>query len=74
MANFLGRSDVLATKNEEVTNLLRAEVEAMRRNPWALASGPLPEKSLPAVHPAKLPAWQAKVAAETASREPQLSA
>lgn len=38
MAGFLGRPDVLAMKDEEAAVLLQMQVEALRKNPWAMAS------------------------------------
>ena len=37
MGAFLGRPDVLAVKDQNATELLRKEVELLRKNPWALA-------------------------------------
>jgi hypothetical protein len=75
MSHFLGRPDVLAMKNEEAEKLLRAQVEAMRKNPWAIciqdqASPPaFAAAQQPAIAstPQPLPAWQAKVSAESAA-------
>lgn len=35
MSGFLGRNDVLAMKNDEVKDLLRTQVELVKKNPWA---------------------------------------
>ncbi|MDE3015617.1 MAG: hypothetical protein KGI29_01665 [Pseudomonadota bacterium] len=74
MAQFLGKPDVLAMRDEEVTALLRAQVEAMRKNPWAMAEDALPDQPN-VVTPAKAgsTAWQDKIAAAPAAA-PQLSA
>lgn len=76
MAGFLGRSDVLAMKDEEACKQLRLQVEALRNNPWAQAVHAYQQQEgqhAPAVNEAdapcrkcpeeKLPAWQAKMAA-----------
>lgn len=77
VAGFLGRPDVLAIKNEDAAKLLREQVEALRKNPWAMASAAhtAPAADTSAVpKPENIPAWQAKVAAQgTAADTPQLS-
>jgi len=75
MAKFLGRPDVLAMKDEEVTNLLRRQVESLRRNPWAVAetaSQPAEKRIAAALSAKDGPAWQGRLAAE--SPAPHLSA
>ncbi len=76
MAKFLGRPEVLAIKDEQAADLLRAEVEALKKNPWVThtASAATTEIPAPPVKPAAVPAWQAKVAlSEAAKSGPQLS-
>lgn len=78
MAGYLGGPHVLAMKNEEVTAMLRKEVELARNNPWACrqAAGPRLAEGAPAAHvPADtLPMWQAKAAAVPAAGACQRSA
>ncbi|MFW0777409.1 MAG: hypothetical protein ACN2B6_06795 [Rickettsiales bacterium] len=38
VSRFLGKPETLALKNEEVEEKLRAQVELMRKNPWAVAA------------------------------------
>lgn len=51
MAGFLGRDDVLAMKDKDVKNMLKTQVELMKKNPWAKCiktldiPDPIPEKS-----------------------------
>lgn len=89
MAGFFGRSDVLAMKDEDACKLLRQEVEALRKNPWAhanqahLQSLPPPEKQQddPSDKPGKarydndkpVAAWQARVSKESPSVQPHTS-
>lgn len=42
MSGFLGRDDVLAMKDTEVKDLLRVQVEAMKKNPWARCETVIP--------------------------------
>lgn len=42
MSKFLGREDVLAMKDDEVKNLLQAQVELMKKNPWVKCREILP--------------------------------
>jgi hypothetical protein len=42
MSGFLGREDVLAKKDEEVKDLLRTQVELVKKNPWAKCKENLP--------------------------------
>ncbi len=52
MAGFLGRDDVLAMKDNEVKNLLKIQVELMKKNPWAKCiKHPVPSAKAPAISP-----------------------
>ncbi len=42
MSGFLGRDDVLAMKDDEVKDLLRTQVELVKKNPWAQCKENLP--------------------------------
>lgn len=46
MSGFLGREDVLALKDTEVKDLLRTQVELVKKNPWAQCKEVLPPKPL----------------------------
>lgn len=43
MSGFLGREDVLAMKDDEVKDLLRTQVELVKKNPWARCKENLPD-------------------------------
>jgi hypothetical protein len=75
VAKFLGRPDVLAMKDAEVTTMLHNQVEALRKNPWAVAEGEMPDQTSVLATPAKKEpaAWRNKLAAAP-SASPQLSA
>ncbi len=88
LAQFLGRPDVLARKNDEVVQLLREQVRAICINPWAMPTKresnhtqPTEAPCVPMSEKAKTYAvglksaepWQAKVAASK-PEAPTLSA
>jgi hypothetical protein len=83
IGNFLGREDVLGGKNKNMQQRLAGQVELMKSNPWALATGqvkakesdeaalPVPEKECKTKR-CKLEtppaAWQAKMAEQKAAQ------
>ncbi|MEQ1704448.1 MAG: hypothetical protein ABL867_00575 [Rickettsiales bacterium] len=77
MSGFLGRDDVLAKKDTEVKDLLRAQVELVKKNPWAHCKDVSPPK--PAVKNelfVPLPEdnkWQAVVAKSIPQNSPTAS-
>jgi len=83
VATFLGKPEVLAIKDQEVKTLLHSQVEAMRKNPWAMcnpvpdAVPPLPEREgnvAVTLKKSDLPAsWTTKVTPPKDSPQPQLS-
>jgi len=75
MGKFLGQPDVLAAGDEDTTQKLRRQVEAMRNNPWAqtTATKNEPHAIATATPKPETPTWQAKLAAKEAA-QPQLSA
>lgn len=80
VAKFLSRPEVLAMKTEDVTKQLREQVEAMRKNPWALtqASKDQTTAAVPVADAkgfAAKPDWKNKVASAQPSTgtQPHLS-
>jgi hypothetical protein len=71
VSRFLGRPDILAVKDFEVSKQLREQVELMRKNPWAACKSAAAEQPLlpaPAIVqeatrrvPKPMPEWQSKV-------------
>ncbi len=59
MADFLARPDVLALKDTDTSRILRQQVEAMRNNPWAQASGKV--RLAEPTPSTETPVWQAKM-------------
>lgn len=69
VARFLGRRDVLASKDEEVRRQLHEQVAFMRKNPWAM-HGKVVE---PTATTEKDESWKARVAQQGTPPQPQLS-
>ncbi len=83
----MGAPDVLARKDQEIEKILKAQVDAMSNNPWAMCgekTAPQIPDTLPelpvnesAIVPGKssAAAWQAKIAAgKNTPLEPHISA
>lgn len=78
MSGFLGREDVLAKKDDEVKDLLRTQVELIKKNPWARCKENLPDVA-PApenkifIPPTNKKDWQATVKSPTQESSPAFS-
>jgi hypothetical protein len=70
MGGFLGQPHILAIKDKNATELLRKQVELMRKNPWACADEACQQKDTKTQAP-ESGHWQTKVAASKVV-EPQL--